>query len=113
MHSSRDDYPIHYPTQASGIEVQRRTRKRTPRRAAHTGVMTNAKHTAITTWTELWESDRQVLYVSEVANLLGVDVRTVSSAIERNELPAKRMGRRLFIPRQPWLADMGITEPAS
>lgn len=33
MHSSRDHFPVHYPEQASGIDVPRRTRRHTSPRA--------------------------------------------------------------------------------
>lgn len=64
----------------------------------------------ITSWQELWESDREVLNRSEVARLLGVDARTVSAAVESGDLPGMHLGRRLLIPRRPLLQKLGIAE---
>ena len=59
-----------------------------------------------TTWsmTELRRSDAAALTASEVASLFGVDARTISTAIANGELPSVRIGRRVFIPREPLLA---------
>lgn len=67
---------------------------------------------AITSWSELWASDRQVLNRAEVAALLGVDARTVSSAVEAGSIPGMRVGRRVLIPRQRLLTALGIEEGA-
>lgn len=40
----------------------------------------------------------------DVAELLGVDPRTVTSAVESGQLPSLRVGRRVLIPRVPLLA---------
>lgn len=42
--------------------------------------------------------------VSAVADVLGVDARTVTRAIDEGQLPALRVGRRLLVPRVPLLA---------
>lgn len=60
--------------------------------------------------TELRQSDAAALTASEVASLFGVDARTISSAVANGELPSVRIGRRLFIPREPLLAM--LTAPA-
>lgn len=59
-----------------------------------------------TTWgmTALRESDAAALTATEVAELFGVDQRTISAAIKAGELPSVRIGRRVFIPREPLLA---------
>ncbi|WP_448629545.1 helix-turn-helix domain-containing protein [Cellulomonas soli] len=67
----------------------------------------------ITTWAELWASDRQVLNRVEVAALLGIDARTVTSGVESGSIPGLRIGRRILIPRQPLLDALGISEPAA
>lgn len=67
----------------------------------------------ITTWTELWASDRQLLSRSEVARLIGCDSRTVAASVDAGELPGIHLGRRLFIPRTPLLEKLGISEPAA
>lgn len=47
--------------------------------------------------------------VSETAQLLDVDRRTVSRAIEDGDIPSVRLGRRVLIPRLPLLALLGAT----
>lgn len=73
----------------------------------------NTIATPISTWAQLWASDREVLNRAEVAALLGVDSRTVTAAVETGSLPGVRLGRRLLIPRQPLLDVLGIREPAA
>lgn len=48
-------------------------------------------------------STRAALSVAEVAELLEVDVRTVSRAARDGQLPAIQVGRRILIPREPLL----------
>ncbi|WP_218122500.1 excisionase family DNA-binding protein [Blastococcus aurantiacus] len=50
-----------------------------------------------------------VVSVAEAASVFGVDVRTVTRAIDNGELPALRLGRRVLIPRLPLLAALGVT----
>ena len=47
--------------------------------------------------------------VAQAASVFGVDVRTVTRAIENGELPAVRLGRRVLIPRLPLLAALGVS----
>lgn len=51
-------------------------------------------------------SDRATITIREVAELSGVDPRTVSGALSVNggEIPARRIGRRIVIPRAAFLA---------
>ena len=49
-----------------------------------------------------------VVTVSQAASVFGVDVRTVTRAIENGELQAVRLGRRVLIPRLPLLAAPGV-----
>lgn len=49
-------------------------------------------------------SDKAALTRTEVAELFGVDARTVTVAVERGEIPCVRFGRRVLIPREPLLA---------
>ncbi len=49
-------------------------------------------------------SDAAVLTQAEVADLFGVDARTVSRALNDGTLPCIRFGRRALIPREPLLA---------
>ena len=41
---------------------------------------------------------------ADVAELLDVDERTVTRAVEAGQLPSLRIGRRVLIPRVPLLA---------
>ncbi len=50
-----------------------------------------------------------VVTVAQAASVFGVDLRTVSRAIENGELPALRLGRRVLIPRLPPLAALGVS----
>ncbi|WP_250851256.1 helix-turn-helix domain-containing protein [Rhodococcoides kroppenstedtii] len=54
--------------------------------------------------TALRQSDAAALTATEVAKLFGVDQRTVSAAIANGTLPSVRIGRRVFVPREPLLA---------
>ena len=49
-----------------------------------------------------------VVTLAPAASVFGVDVRTVSRAIENGELPALRLGRRVLIPRLYLLAALGV-----
>lgn len=57
---------------------------------------------------ELRISRAAVVTVAQAAAVFGVDVRTVTRAIEHGELPALRLGRRVLIPRIPLLAALGV-----
>lgn len=52
----------------------------------------------------LRKSDAAVLTLAEVAALFGVDARTVSRAAHDGDLPCIRLGKRVFIPRERFLA---------
>ncbi|HYX97188.1 MAG TPA: helix-turn-helix domain-containing protein [Geodermatophilus sp.] len=58
---------------------------------------------------ELRDSRSAVVTVAQAASVFGVDVRTVTRAIESGELPAVRLGRRVLIPRLPLLAALGVS----
>jgi excisionase family DNA binding protein len=76
---------------------------------AHLNDMSNHTiATPITTWAELRASDREVLNRAEVAALLTLDPRTVDHAIEDGTLPAVHIGRRVLIPRRPFLQALGV-----
>ena len=62
----------------------------------------------ITSWAELRPTDREVLNRAEVAALLAVDARTVDRAIDDGTIPAVRLGRRILIPRRPFLETFGV-----
>ena len=57
---------------------------------------------------ELRISRAAVVTVAQAASVFGVDVRTVTRAIENGELPVVRLGRRVLIPRLPLLAALGV-----
>ena len=57
---------------------------------------------------ELRISRAAVVTIAQAAAVFGVDVRTVTRAIENGELPALRLGRRVLIPRLPLLAALGV-----
>ncbi|TFV49528.1 helix-turn-helix domain-containing protein [Blastococcus sp. TF02A-35] len=52
-------------------------------------------------------SEAAALTVAQVAQILEVDVRTVSRACDEGQIPSLRVGRRLLIPRLPLLALLG------
>ncbi|TFV90112.1 DNA-binding protein [Blastococcus sp. CT_GayMR20] len=62
---------------------------------------------------ELRVSRTAVVTVAQAAEVLGIDVRTVSRAIENGELPALRLGRRVLVPRLPLLAALGVRVEAA
>lgn len=79
--------------------------------AAHLTDMSNHTiATPITTWSALRNSDRQVLNRAEVAALLALDPRTVDHAIEDGTIPAVHIGRRVLIPRRPFLRAFGLDD---
>lgn len=61
--------------------------------------------------TTIRESDAAALTIAEVAAVLGVDARTVSTGIKDGTIPSVRLGRRVLIPREKflamWTADSG------
>jgi excisionase family DNA binding protein len=59
------------------------------------------------------EAATAVVTVAQAASVLGVDVRTVSRAIENGELPALRLGHRVLVPRLPLLAALGVRDEAA
>ena len=77
------------------------------------GMSNHAIAAPITTWAELRSTDREVLTRSEVATLLTLDPRTVDHAIEDGTIPAVHVGRRVLIPRRPFLRAFGVDDEAS
>ena len=72
------------------------------------GMSNHTIATPITSWAELRATDREVLNRAEVATLLTLDPRTVDHAIDDGTIPAVRVGRRVLIPRRPFLATFGV-----
>jgi excisionase family DNA binding protein len=82
-----------------------------PAPVAHLLCMSNHTIAApITTWAALRTADREVLNRAEVAALLAIDPRTVDQAITDGTIPAVRVGRRILIPRRPFMAAFGVPE---
>ena len=49
--------------------------------------------------------NRPTLSVDEVADLLGLDRKTVYASVSSGEIPSLRVGRRILVPTR-WLADL-------
>jgi excisionase family DNA binding protein len=60
---------------------------------------------------ELMASRAAVVTVAQAASLLGIDVRTVTRAVQCGELPVLRLGRRVLIPRLRLLELLGVATP--
>lgn len=58
-------------------------------------------------------STRATITRAEAAEVVGVDVRTITRAVEAGELPALRLGRRVLIPREPLLQMLTDGAPVS
>jgi excisionase family DNA binding protein len=85
--------------------------RRSVGRSAHLPGMSNHTIAApITTWAELRATDREVLNRAEVAALLTLDPRTVDHAIDDGTIPAVGVGRRVLIPRRPFLETFGVDD---
>lgn len=62
----------------------------------------------------LRSSTAAALTLTQTADVMGVDPRTISAAIKRGELPSIRIGRRILIPRPQLLALIeGSTQSAA
>jgi excisionase family DNA binding protein len=61
---------------------------------------------------ELRASTTITITRQEVAEALGVNPRTVSEGIRQGNIPAIRIGRRLVIPREKFLALFDVTSAA-
>lgn len=64
--------------------------------------------TPITTWAQLRTTDREVLNRTEAARLLDIDERTLAKGIEDGTIPSVRLGRRVLIPKRPFMATFGL-----
>jgi len=54
------------------------------------------------------KSTAAALTQSEVAQVMGVDRRTVARAIQEGTVPAVKFGRRVLIPREQFLAMFSV-----
>lgn len=59
---------------------------------------------SITTLEEARSSDLAALTVAEAAHLMRVDPRTLRAAAAAGEVPCVKLGSRVLIPREPFLA---------
>lgn len=60
------------------------------------------------------KSENAALTRAEVGEILDVDPRTVTRAIEAGEIPSIRLGRRVLVPREPFITLMsGSAVPAA
>lgn len=59
---------------------------------------------------ELRSSGRAVITVTEAAGVLEVDERTVRRACHDGQLPSLRVGTRLLIPREQFLALFALVD---
>lgn len=64
----------------------------------------------ITTLEQVKVSSAAVLTRKAVAELLGVDPRTVDAGIEDGTIPSIRVGRRVLIPREKFLKLLGAED---
>jgi excisionase family DNA binding protein len=81
---------------------------------AHLSGMSNHTiATPITTWAAARTTDREVLNRAKVATLLNLDPRTVDHAIADGTIPAVHVGRRVLIPRRPFLHAFGADDLVS
>lgn len=68
---------------------------------------------SIRTLEELENSPKAVLTQVEAGAVLGVDRRTVSAGIKAGNIPAIQIGRRVVIPREPFLRMLKTGIPAN
>ncbi|WP_403023149.1 helix-turn-helix domain-containing protein [Salinibacterium sp. GXW1014] len=66
--------------------------------------MSKTQARPIVTLADARSADTAALTIAEAARVLGVDPRTVSASAAAGELPSVRIGRRVLIPREPFLA---------
>lgn len=60
------------------------------------------------------KSENAALTRTEVGEILDIDPRTVTRAIEAGEIPCIRLGRRVLVPREPFITLMtGSATPAA
>lgn len=52
---------------------------------------------------QLTESTRAAITKTEAAEIMGIDPRTVGRGIDEGAIPAIKIGRRVLIPRLPFL----------
>ena len=94
--------------------TSRHRQSRSAAASAHLNDMSNHTiATPITTWAAARTTDREVLNRAEVATLLNLDPRTIDHAIADGTIPAVHVGRRVLIPRRPFLHAFGADDLVS
>ncbi|MDV6231925.1 MULTISPECIES: helix-turn-helix domain-containing protein [Rhodococcus] len=66
-----------------------------------------------TTLDDLRRSNEVVITKKLAAEVLGIDVRTLTGGIQRGQIPSVNVGRRVLIPRLPFLTLFGADQPVS
>jgi excisionase family DNA binding protein len=69
-----------------------------------TTAITKEESAEISTLEDVKQSKKAALTIHEVATVLGLNRRTVSSATKNGEIPCVRLGRRVLIPRAAFIA---------
>jgi excisionase family DNA binding protein len=59
---------------------------------------------------DLQESDEVAITRTAAASALGIDPRTVTASIADGTIPSVKLGRRVLIPRLPFLTMFGAYE---
>ncbi len=54
--------------------------------------------------------DRATITVEEAAEILGIGRSAAYEAVNRGQLPTRRVGRRLFVPVPALMAWLGVTD---
>ena len=67
--------------------------------------------TVTVTLDDLRRSRSAVITRTEAAAALGVDPRTITTSIDNGTIPSVRLGRRIVIPREKFLALFADTAP--
>lgn len=65
---------------------------------------------ATVTLKDLRESDDVAITRTAAASALGIDPRTVTASIKNGTIPSVKLGRRVLIPRLPFLALFGAND---
>lgn len=63
----------------------------------------NQTNRTISTLSDVKDSTKAALTLKEVAEVLGLDARTISGAAANGEIPCVRIGRRVLIPRESFI----------
>lgn len=73
---------------------------------------TSVENSALPTLDSIRASKAAAITTTEASHVLGIDPRTVSVGIKEGTIPAIRIGRRVLIPREKFLALFDATPTA-